>query len=460
MNSKKIFIAFITWILVALFVFTLPGCSILHELVPELIPHQWEESSVVREATCQAEGIKEVKCVFCGKTQTESISLTDHSFSSEWLFDSQKHWHKCENCDEISQSAAHQIQSQNGKNMCSICLFEQVEAKGALSFHFMMLGNDKAGDCIYIKAGENDILIDGGSYYDSIDDITNYVNKYCDDNTLEYVILTHADEDHIACFGGAKNGESLFDKYEVSTIIDFPRTNKTTAVYNRYCAERQAEIDDGNSVHYTALECYNNENGAKRFFNLTEDGNIKMEILYNYYYDNKSDDENNYSVCIMFHHGNRQFLFTGDLEKEGEEKLAQKYDFTQVELFKLGHHGSYSSSNEVLLKEIKPKICVVTACAGSVQYTDFLDNTFPSQAVISRICKYTDKIYVPTTIEIEQVGVLKDGSPDYKNKGEHIILNGDIVVISESNKDVYVECSNNNKLIKDTDWFKEYRIWN
>ena len=436
------------------------GCSILHEMVPEIIPHQWEDSSVIREATCTEEGVKEIKCVLCGQKQNKAISLTEHSFSSNWLFDGQKHWHKCENCNEISQYSEHQMQFQNGKNKCLVCLYEQEEAKGELSFHFMMLGNDKAGDCIYIKAGENDILIDGGSYYDSIDDISNYVDRYCDDNTLEYVIVTHADEDHIACFGGAKNGESLFDKYEVSTIIDFPKTNKTTAVYQRYCSERQAEIDDGNSVHYTALECYNNENGAKRIYNLTEDGNIKMQILYNYYYENKSDDENNYSVCVMFHHGSRQFLFTGDLEKEGEEKLAQKYDFTQVELFKLGHHGSYSSSNEVLLKEIKPKICVATACAGSVQYTDILDNTFPSQAVISRICKYTEKIYVPTTVKIEQVGKLKDGSPDYKNTGESIILNGNIVVISEPGKEVYVDCSNNNTLLKDTDWFREYRKWN
>ena len=139
-----------------------------------------------------------------------------------------------------------------------------IAPEGELSFHFMMLGNDKAGDSVYVKAGDNDILIDGGSDYDSIDDITSYVNQYCADNTLEYVIVTHADMDHIACFGGEKNGDSIFDVYEVETIIDFPKTNKTTEVYGRYVEEREAEIEDGNTSHYTALECYNNENGAKR----------------------------------------------------------------------------------------------------------------------------------------------------------------------------------------------------
>ena len=68
-----------------------------------------------------------------------------------------------------------------------------------------------------------------------------------------------------------------------------------------------------------------------------------MEILYNYYYEEDATHENDYSVCVRFYHGSRQFLFTGDLEKSGEEKLAERYDFTQVELFKAGHHGSSTS---------------------------------------------------------------------------------------------------------------------
>ena len=332
-----------------------------------------------------------------------------------------------------------------------------ITPKGDISFHFILLGNEKAGDCVYVKAGDTDILIDGGSDYDSIDDIKNYVKEYMTDDKFEFVIVTHADLDHIACFAGSPSGESLFDFYEVETVIDFPKTNKNTDAYKRYLSELDDEIADGNTVHYSALECYNNQNGAKREYSLSENSNVKMEILYNYYYENKSTDENNYSVCVMFHHGTRKFLFTGDLEKEGEEHLADKYNFSQVELFKAGHHGSPTSSNDCLLKEIKPKICVACCCAGSVQYTDNLDNTFPSQAVIDRIAKYTDKFYVPTTITIKPDGEKKDGSINYVNDGEESLLNGHIVVISESDKDVYVECSNNDTILKETEWFKQYR---
>lgn len=326
---------------------------------------------------------------------------------------------------------------------------QALPATGELEFHFMLLGNDKSGDCIYVKAGENDILIDSGSYYDSIDDICAYLDNYVSDGKLEYVIATHADEDHIACFAGRESGDSLFDIYQVETIIDFPKTNKKSNVYNRYLRERDAEVESG-AKHYTALQCVKETDGAKRVYELTD--SVSMEVLYNHYYEHESGDENNYSVCLMFRHGERQFLFTGDLEKEGEEYLAEEYDFTQVELYKAGHHGSKTSSNECLLKEISPKICVVTCCAGSVEFTDNLENTFPTQAFIDRISKYTDKVYVPITVEVEQVGTLSNGNPDYRNL-QYTLMNGNIVVKSEAGKDVYVSCSNNNTVLKDTVWY-------
>ncbi len=342
-----------------------------------------------------------------------------------------------------------------------------VEAKGELSFHFMMLGNDNAGDSIYVKAGENDILIDAGSKRDSIDDIKAYVDKYVTDNTLEYVIVTHAHEDHYAGFTQSEG--SIFDLYECETIIDFPKTNQKELTdkgnktqYGYYLEERQAEIKAG-AAHYNALDCYNNVNGGQRFYNLTDDGNIKLEILYNYYYENKASSENDYSVCVQFHHGDRKFIFTGDLEAEGEEYLIERNNLSQVAMYKAGHHGSNTSSCEAFLEVIKPQLVVVPCVAGSVEYTDILANTFPTQGFINKIAKYTDKVYAQLTIELEQVQCAdtpSDTSDDeYENKGEPILLNGNIQVISDASKGVYVDCSNNNDLLKDTDWFKEYRTY-
>jgi competence protein ComEC len=321
----------------------------------------------------------------------------------------------------------------------------------------MMLGNDYAGDCIYVRAGDNDIIIDAGSRANSIDDIQNYINTYVTDGVLEYVIVTHSDQDHIAGFAAS---ESIFDLYECEVIIDFPLSNKSEttgagnrSLYGKYIDERNAEITAG-AKHYNALDCYNNQNGGQRVYELTEDGNVKMEILYNYFYDHKATDENDYSVCVQFVHGSRKFLFTGDLEEKGEEYLVQYNDLSQVELFKAGHHGSPTSSNNHLLDIIKPKVSVVCCCAGSVEYTQNFANTFPLQAFIDRIAPYTDKVYVPIYINVE-FSTEKD---KYVNVEQTGLLNGNIQVISDAETGVTVIGSNNDTKLKDTEWFKNNRI--
>lgn len=336
---------------------------------------------------------------------------------------------------------------------------------GELEFHFLELGNEYAGDCVYVRAGDNDILIDAGSKTGSLNTITEYLNSRITDNKLEYVIVTHGHEDHIACFGGDKNGQSLFDLYQVETIIDFPQTSSTSQILQRYYAERDAEVQLG-AKHFTALECYNGSKpGAQKVYNLSEDGNIKLEILYNYYYDHNASTENDYSVCVQFHHGSRKFLFTGDLEHKGEEKLAEKYDFSQVELFKAGHHGSATSSTDILLQEIQPKVCVACCCAGSVEYTDYLPKTFPSEAFYNRISVYTDKIYATSTINrvVNQakptveytLNGVKINITNFDNGSDLKSLHGNVTVVSSSDKDVYVSCTGEQAVLKDTAWFRE-----
>ena len=319
-----------------------------------------------------------------------------------------------------------------------------VPAVGEFSAHFLTLGNANSGDCVYIKAGENDILIDGGSRTNSVDDIKSYVDTFVTDGKIEYVIVTHAHQDHIACFAGDNTHNSLFDIYTCETIIDFPLHKSTSAVYGRYITQRDEAVEEG-AKHYTALECYNNQNGARRTYELAE--SVSMEILYNYYYDHNTSDENDYSVCVMFTHGDRDFLFTGDLEKDGEDKLAENYSdrLGQVELFKAGHHGSYTASNTKLLSKIQPKVCVVSCVAGNFEYASKSNpsHTFPAQEFIDRIAKYTDKVYVTTLGSSENVSTYSD-------------MNG-TVIVSSGTDGVKVTCSNNDTLLKDTEWFKQNR---
>lgn len=315
-----------------------------------------------------------------------------------------------------------------------------VYVSGDLSIHFMELGNKYAGDSIYIKAGDTDILIDAGSRAGSTETTSAYIDRYCTDGVLEYVIATHADQDHIAGFAGSSSSPSIFKRYECEVIIDFPRTDKTSQTYQKYVENRDAEVEEG-AKHYTALQCCNNEDGAQRVFEVSD--GIEMEILYNYYYENSSPDENNYSVCLMFNQGDKHFLFTGDLEEEGEKYLVENNDLPEVELFKAGHHGSKTSSTDALLSVIKPKIVCVCCCAGTDEYTDTPANQFPTQDMIDRVAAYTDRVYV-TSLGDESA---EDG---------YTSMNGNIVVTSDRSG-VSVNCSASNTLLKDTEWFKNNR---
>lgn len=370
--------------------------------------------------------------------------------------------------------------------------------------HFMMLGNDKAGDCAYIKAGNTDILIDAGSTSGSYATTSAYINQYCKDNSFEYVIATHGDQDHIAAF------PSFFKNYKVDTVIDFScetyteyqafkeskkstrdyfsGTTKATQTYGAYLEARDAYAKH----HYTAGDCYKNLNGAKRSYKLSD--NVTMDILYNYYYyDNNNDgkvdstDENNFSVLTLFTYNQNgtyhRFFLGGDLEKEGEEKFAEYYDGTTeektmptVDLYKAGHHGSKTSSNDCLLNILQPEICVCCCCCGTDEYTPITDNQFPTQDFINRIAKWTDKVYAPSVFDSYEVvtaaqakddkGNLKydkNGNPVSERTGvaigEQYIhttgfkeLNGNIIV-SCNGSAIGLWASNNLTKLKDTEWF-------
>lgn len=78
---------------------------------------------------------------------------------------------------------------------------------------------------------------------------------------------------------------------------------------------------ESGAAHYTALDCWKEENGAQRSYEIAE--GITMNILYNVFYEEKTSDENDYSVCMLLSQGENHYLFTGDLEKDGEAALVK-----------------------------------------------------------------------------------------------------------------------------------------
>ena len=304
-----------------------------------------------------------------------------------------------------------------------------------LSVHFLELGNKYTGDCVFINAGEFEILIDAGSRADSVDDIYEYVKPYVD-GQLEYVVVTHAHQDHYAGFATKDYENSLFSKFDggIGTVVTFAKTNQDESkagLYKNFRNNLNTLTGNGTTVKIN--------------------DNVSLEFLEHKFYHDKSKTENNYSVCfqIVETAGENvyRYLFTGDLEEDGEKDLVTKNSakMGKTRLYKAGHHGSKTSTSQELLDLIDPDAICVCACAGSPEYTKNKDNQFPTQAFVDRV--YTKN--AGTQVFVTSLCV------DY-DANKFTSMNGNIVICSTGNS-VTRYFSNNPTELRETEWFKNNR---
>ncbi|WP_246940529.1 DNA internalization-related competence protein ComEC/Rec2 [Bacillus pinisoli] len=73
------------------------------------------------------------------------------------------------------------------------------------------------------------------------------------------------------------------------------------------------------------------------------------------------EQENNASIVLAAILGNKTWLFTGDIEKEAEEDLIKRYPKLDVDILKVAHHGSQTSTNSEFLAVTKPEIAIISA---------------------------------------------------------------------------------------------------
>jgi competence protein ComEC len=153
---------------------------------------------------------------------------------------------------------------------------------------------------------------------------------------IDRLILTHGHADHI---GGAKAvGKSV-------------RIKKV--IYSNGPVEEEYEqrileylLDNGASFHFLQ-EGVSWREGSSEFVVLSPIGT--------------ESDLNARSIVLYGVLEQVSFLFTGDLEEEGERRLATAYPTLDVDVLKVGHHGSRTSTTELFLKQLNPKIALISA---------------------------------------------------------------------------------------------------
>ncbi len=94
---------------------------------------------------------------------------------------------------------------------------------------------------------------------------------------------------------------------------------------------------------------------------------------------------NNDSIVISAKMGGLKWIFTGDLEKEGEDKLLKTYQ-QKIDVLKVGHHGSSSSTSDQWLNILKPRIAIISAGRNNLYH-------HPHPSVIKKLTDRGIQIY-------------------------------------------------------------------
>ena len=217
---------------------------------------------------------------------------------------------------------------------------------GAAELHFIDVGQ---GDATLIKTGDKNVLIDTGKK-SARDDLLNYLNNH-GVTEIEYFVITHFDSDHM------DNGVDILDNYDVKNLIlpDQAKTNKTIEKFldkvEEQVESKDIEVLNANEMVGDKLEIE------------------QLEITILAPLRNDYDDSNDYSVTMMVRFGNKRVLLSGDAEKEAEEDIVARYSEKELncDVFKLGHHGSRTSSSQALLDLATPEY-VIVSCGLDNEY--------------------------------------------------------------------------------------------
>jgi len=236
---------------------------------------------------------------------------------------------------------------------------EQAEAPpegSSFEVHFIDVG--QADSALVICDGHY-MLIDGGNAEDS-DLVYAYLERHGAKH-IDYMVASHAHEDHIGGLSGALNYASV-------DMACCPVTEYSSKVF-------------GDMVKY--LEAQGKSLTVPEPGDTFALGSAQVEILGPV---KEYDDTNDTSIVLRIDYGETSFLFTGDMEKGAEADLMESGANLKATVLKAGHHGSDTSSSYPFLREVMPEYVVISV--GE-------DNSYghPSDEVLSRYRDLGAEVY-------------------------------------------------------------------
>jgi competence protein ComEC len=220
------------------------------------------------------------------------------------------------------------------------------------------------GDAIFIETpSQHQILIDGGPGSVILEKLADSLPFW--DRTIDLIILTHPEYDHLAGLIEVLKG------YKVENIL-WTGVLRGTAEYKEW----QRLISDEEAEIFIAKA------GQQ-----VKDGKVFLNILYPFenLEGQEFENSNNTSIVTKLIFGENSFLFTGDAYKSVEKKLMGKEVDLASDVLKVGHHGSKTSSSEEFISEVSPEVAIISAGKENPYH-------HPHQETLDALEKYGIKI--------------------------------------------------------------------
>ena len=246
-----------------------------------------------------------------------------------------------------------------------------------LSVSFCDIGQ---GDATFIQSPSgNQMLIDGGPSKKVLSCISQGMSFW--DRKIEFIVLSHPHVDHITGL------IEVLKRYNVGQIIATDAAADSPE-YKKWLSE----IKEKN----IPLEM------AQNVSQIDLGGNALADILYpkESFEGQKIDNLNNTSLVLRLSYANVSFLFTGDAEKEEQEKLITNLQPLFSNILKFPHHGSKTALDENFLNAVSPKIAIISVGKDN-QYHLPAEETISALQKLGIEIKRTDE---NGTIQVE-VGV-------------------------------------------------------
>lgn len=152
---------------------------------------------------------------------------------------------------------------------------------------------------------------------------------------IDKLILTHSDFDHAGAAG------ELIESINVGEILITPGSQQSTVIQDLSEKAKQLKIKVRSA-------------GAGEEWSTNS-----ADFLFLYPFDDHYEG-NDDSLVLFGKMGGKKWLFTGDLEENGEGELIEKWK-VEADVLKVGHHGSKTSTSDSFLETLKPEIALISA---------------------------------------------------------------------------------------------------